>query len=83
MDLINSKQLMGIALAALGLFLLSLCNKLENKRREQMSDPRFMIRQKAEGKEETPYSGTNWGTTLILLGSGFALGGVFLFFSNI
>ena len=83
MDLINSKQLMGITLAAIGLFLLSLCNKLENKRREQMADPRFMIRKKAEGKEKSPYAVTGWGTTLTLLGSGLALGGVFLFFSNI
>ncbi len=83
MDLINSNQLMGIGLAAVGLFLLSLCNKLENKRKEQMADPRFMIRQKAEGKEESPYAVTSWGTTLTLLGSGFALGGVFLFFKNL
>ncbi len=83
MDFINSNQWTGIALAFFGLFLLSLCSKLENKRKEKMADPRYMIKQKSAGKEENTYSGTNWGTALALLGSGLALGGVFLFFSNI
>ena len=83
MEFINSDQWTGIALAVVGLFLLSICSKMENKRKEKMADPRYMIQQKAAGKEENSYSGTKWGTSLTLIGLCLALGGVFLFFKNI